>query len=192
MKVYPMLFKQSLLLVSMALIISACQPPANRDLNITIDADTTAAVLTNVAAEDSSISAAIEETLLADDAQTTDPNAKTPQAVAALPSALLGSTPPTSLNPHSFTGLNSTVLIARLGAPDYLRVDAEIEIYQYRLDHCVVDFVAMPTADEPKAADTPATNNRIITSIHSRHRIMGKAYDDVACRLDLGRIDKTR
>lgn len=85
------------------------------------------------------------------------------------------STPHKMLDPVQLYGLDKTALIARLGAVDYLKVDGGIEIYQYRLATCVIDF---------------ALSGGRVTSWHGRHRVYGKRYDDMSCRIDLAKLDQ--
>lgn len=93
-----------------------------------------------------------------------------PEAPAAPP-------PPPEVEPATLIGESFTVLIQRFGAPEYIRRDGAIEIYQYRLPTCVIDFVSMPSA-------TIAPG--IITSTHGRHRKRGGVYDAKQCAIDLG------
>jgi len=93
-----------------------------------------------------------------------------PEAPAAPP-------PPPEVEPATLIGESFTVLIQRFGAPEYIRRDGAIEIYQYRLPTCVIDFVSMPSA-------TIAPG--IITSTHGRHRQRGGVYDAKQCAIDLG------
>ena len=93
-----------------------------------------------------------------------------PEAPAAPP-------PPPEVEPATLIGESFTVLIQRFGAPEYIRRDGAIEIYQYRLPTCVIDFVSMPLA-------TIAPG--IITSTHGRHRKRGGVYDAKQCAIDLG------
>ena len=85
--------------------------------------------------------------------------------------------PPPEVEPATLIGESFTVLIQRFGAPEYIRRDGAIEIYQYRLPTCVIDFVSMPSA-----MIAPG----IITSTHGRHRKRGGVYDAKQCAIDLG------
>jgi len=93
-----------------------------------------------------------------------------PEAPAAPP-------PLPEVEPATLIGESFTVLIQRFGAPEYIRRDGAIEIYQYRLPTCVIDFVSMPST-------TIAPG--IITSTHGRHRQRGGVYDAKQCAIDLG------
>ena len=85
--------------------------------------------------------------------------------------------PPPEVEPATLIGESFTILIQRFGAPEYIRRDGAIEIYQYRLPTCVIDFVSMPST-------TIAPG--IITSTHGRHRKRGWVYDAKQCAIDLG------
>jgi len=85
--------------------------------------------------------------------------------------------PPPEVKPATLIGESFTVLIQRFGAPEYIRRDGAIEIYQYRLPTCVIDFVSLPST-------TIAPG--IITSTHGRHRKRGRVYDAKQCAIDLG------
>lgn len=189
------------------LVITACQPPAGRGVDVSLDSKTTETILKDVTAEDNSITAAVDEVINAkENADASDPYAaghSSEMTVAALtnvpepsvpepatlpqPAAPEPALPPPNTNPNDLIGLSITGLIRRIGEPDFIRIDAGVEIYQYRLASCVIDFVAMPKDGAVSEGDQAQP----ITSTHRRHRIMNKDYDDQACRLDLGARDKS-
>jgi hypothetical protein len=78
------------------------------------------------------------------------------------------------LDPSSLYGLNKTGLIERLGRADYIRIDDNINIFQYRMENCVIDFVL-----------TNIDSEQELTSWHGRHSIQGQEFDEQACRIDL-------
>ncbi len=80
-------------------------------------------------------------------------------------------TPPPSLNPNIFLGQGRDELITSLGREDYRRLDQGVEVLQFRLKSCIIDFVM--------------SSERDVESYHVRHRISGQPYDDKSCRLDL-------
>ena len=163
-------------------VITACQQPSARNIDVTLDAETTETVLNEVAAEDTSIANAIDQVIDGfEDEGETEP-AEANETVAALtPPPEPEAPPPPSLNPDELVGIKVADLIRRLGEPDYKRIDAGVEVYQYRLPSCVVDFVAMPRAEGQPM---------VITSSHRRHRIINTAYDAASCHLDLGALDQ--
>jgi len=79
-------------------------------------------------------------------------------------------TPP-SLDPSSFLGQSRKNLTAALGAEDYHRHDQGVEVLQFRMASCIIDFVL--------------NEDQRVTSLHRRHRMSGENYDEVSCRLDL-------
>ena len=107
-------------------------------------------------------------------ASRTEPSESVEPVVPETPAA---PPPPPEVEPATLIGESFTVLIQRFGAPEYIRRDGAIEIYQYRLPTCVIDFVSMPSA-------TIAPG--IITSTHGRHRKRGGVYDAKQCAIDLG------
>ena len=167
-------------------VITACQQPSARNIDITLDAETTETILSEVAAEDTSIANAIDQAIddIDDQGETETPEVN--ETVAALtpppePEAPPPPPSPPSLNPDELVGVKVADLIRRLGEPDYKRIDAGVEVYQYRLPSCVVDFVAMPRAEGQPL---------VITSSHRRHRIINTAYDAPSCHFDLGALDQ--
>ena len=167
-------------------VITACQQPSARNIDVTLDAETTETILNEVAAEDTSIANAIDQAIENIDDEGETETAETNDTVAALtpppePEAPPPPPPPPSLNPDELVGVTVTELTRRLGEPDYKRVDAGVEVFQYRLPSCVVDFVAMPKAEGQPLA---------VTSSHRRHRIINTAYDAPSCHLDLGALDQ--
>ena len=174
-------------------VITACQQPSARNINVTLDAETTETILSEVAAEDTSIADAVEqvidgqvanEQVSEDQSETVTVEAN--ETVVALapppePETPPPPPPPPSLNPDKLVGIKLAELIRRLGEPDYKRIDAGVEVYQYRLPSCVVDFVAMPRAEGQPL---------VVTSSHRRHRIINTAYDAPSCHFDLGALDQ--
>ena len=70
--------------------------------------------------------------------------------------------------PDDLVGLGRVKLFERLGTPHFDRLYDHVEIVQYRLQHCVIDFVII--GDQP-----------IVQSWHGRHRVYGNAYDHELC-----------
>ncbi len=162
------------------LIMTACaaQPPINDTATIAkidtiaekidnITTDGGAGNITSNAAEDVTSSAAEDVTSSAAEDVTS-------RAAGDITSGG-ASTPHKMLDPVQLYGLDKIALIARLGAVDYLKVDGGVEIYQYRLATCVIDFVL---------------SGGRVTSWHGRHRVYGKRYDDMSCRIDLAKLDQ--
>ena len=95
---------------------------------------------------------------------------KPPVVVALAPPTLA---PPT-LEPGSMVGLDGGQLEGRLGLPDYRRVEDTVQVWQYRLENCVVDFVLYPDDSVHR-----------ITAWNGRHRVNGRNYDHDACSREL-------
>ena len=180
------------LLSILAVMISACQPPSAKELTV-LASDTVEAVIEQVQSDDTAVQETVAENTITDaiaeDDQTEEDAEITVASIAEEDSEItIASIPeeeqaPPSLDPYSLIGTPLSDLVGRLGEPDYIRIDADVEIYQYRLVHCVVDFVALPV-------EGSVPSERPVTSIHARHSKMGQAYDDISCRLDLGGADQ--
>ena len=78
---------------------------------------------------------------------------------------------PPSLDPNTFLGQSRSALIDALGTEDYNRQDQGVEMLQFRMTSCIIDFVLNDKGE--------------VISLHQRHRQSGQNYDDVSCRLDL-------
>ena len=128
------------LLSILAVMISACQPPSAKELTV-LASDTVEAVIEQVQSDDTAVQETVAENTstdaIAEDDQTEEDAEIT---VASIPEDVQA---PPSLDPYSLIGTPLSDLVGRLGEPDYIRIDADVEIYQYRLVHCVVDFVAL-------------------------------------------------
>ena len=168
------------LLSILAVMISACQPPSAKELTV-LASDTVEAVIEQVQSDDTAVQETVAENTITDAIAEDDQTEEDAEiTVASIPEEVQA---PPSLDPYSLIGTPLSDLVRRLGEPDYIRIDADVEIYQYRLVHCVVDFVALPV-------EGSVSSERPVTSIHARHSKMGQAYDDISCRLDLGGADQ--
>jgi hypothetical protein len=76
-----------------------------------------------------------------------------------------------SLDPETLLGASRNDLASLFGPADFLRADQGVEVLQYRMPNCIVDFVLSSTDK--------------VTSFHGRHRVNGQSYDDVDCMSDL-------
>ena len=83
---------------------------------------------------------------------------------------------PRAENPDSLVGSDGDLLEERLGRPDYLRAEDTAEVWQYRLDNCVVDFVLYRNGAGYR-----------IAGWNGRHRVSGRDYDHDTCRRELRR-----
>ena len=81
-----------------------------------------------------------------------------------------------ALEPASLVGQKGHQLETRLGPPDYLREEASVRVWQYRLDGCVVDFVLYRNGS---GFDVAAWNGR--------NRVSGLDYDHESCAHALAR-----
>ncbi len=82
---------------------------------------------------------------------------------------------PVLIEPQTLVGLTAIALKNKLGKADYIRMDGDFEIYQYRLNHCIVDFIGVKEGQ-------PA----VIKFWHGQHRKQGGAYDHKLCQQSLG------
>lgn len=97
------------------------------------------------------------------------------QPVEPAPAPVPVPTPPAQLEPATLVGGASDQLLLRLGEPDYLRKEGQVEIWQYRFQSCVVNFIMLEGDGGP-----------MITSWIGRHRQLGLAYDHDTCIRELG------
>ena len=86
---------------------------------------------------------------------------------------------PQDLDPQLFLGQSPHELTNRLGAPSVLRTDGDVEIWQYQLSDCVVDFFFYD-----KAGTLAATHTDM------RSPFLGGQLDQAACRHALHKISR--
>ena len=84
---------------------------------------------------------------------------------------------PQDLDPQLFLGHSPDQLTNRLGAPSILRKEGNVEIWQYQLSDCVVDFFFYD-----KAGTLAATHTDM------RSPFLGGQLDQAACRHALYKI----
>ena len=88
--------------------------------------------------------------------------------------------PPAELAPATLLGIDQNGLLTRLGAADLLRREGSMEVWQYRLAGCVVDFYIYPAAA-----------GRLVTHWDWRVPTIGQTLDATACRQQLAERDST-
>ena len=86
---------------------------------------------------------------------------------------------PQDLDPMVFLEQSPEQLKSRLGAPTTLRQEGQVNIWQYQLPECVVDFFFYD-----KAGTVVATHTDM------RSPFLEGALDEAACKLALFKIDK--
>ena len=86
---------------------------------------------------------------------------------------------PQDLDPQLFLGQSPDKLKNRLGAPSILRKEGAVEIWQYQLSDCVVDFFFYD-----KAGTLAATHTDM------RSPFLGGQLDQAACRHALYKINQ--
>jgi len=99
--------------------------------------------------------------------------------VTPLPEVVPPPAPPPQLDPATLIGSPGDRLLLQLGEPDYQRIEAHVRIWQYRLDHCVVNFVLVD-----------AGSGEMINAWTGRHRELGLVYDHEICIRELGERDR--
>ena len=87
---------------------------------------------------------------------------------------------PQDLDPRVFLEQSPAQLKSRLGAPTTLRQEGQVNIWQYQLPECVIDFFFYD-----KAGTVVATHTDM------RSPFLGGALDEAACKLALFKIDQT-
>jgi len=78
---------------------------------------------------------------------------------------------PPELDPESLIGSSASDVEQRLGLPVLRRLEGTTEVWQYRMESCIIDLV-LPEGTTVLALD-------------SRHRQHGQSYDALSCRRDL-------
>ena len=87
---------------------------------------------------------------------------------------------PQGIDPHLFLDQSPAQLKTRLGAPTIHRREGQVDIWQYRLPRCVVDFFFYDKAGAP-----------VLTHTDMRSPFLGGKLDETACKLALLKIVQT-
>ena len=89
--------------------------------------------------------------------------------------------PPPLLQPASLIGLTNKSLIAEIGEADFIRLEGQMQIWQYKTDACVTDFFLYP-------ADDVSTNPAyFVTDWYSRPSLFGGILEPQLCYEALAR-----
>ena len=107
---------------------------------------------------------------------TPEPDDDTQQLAMVQPAA--PPPPPAELAPATLLGIDQAGLFSTLGAADLLRQEGSMEVWQYRLTACVVDFYIYPAA-----------TGRQVTHWDWRVPKIGQTLDETACRQQLAERD---
>lgn len=89
--------------------------------------------------------------------------------------------PPPLLQPATLVGLTHKNLLAELGEADFVRLEGQMQIWQYKTDGCITDFFLYP------ADDIDTNPAYLVTDWYSRARLFGTQLDIKRCFEDLGR-----
>ena len=84
------------------------------------------------------------------------------------------------LDPRVFLEQSPAQLKSRLGVPTTLRQEGQVNIWQYQLPECVIDFFFYD-----KAGTVVATHSNM------RSPFLGGTLDEAACKLALFKLDQT-
>ena len=83
------------------------------------------------------------------------------------------------INPQLFLGKPLQDITNILGEADFVRIEGQIGIWQYRQPNCVVDFFFRATETDASQAEQTAT------ALDVRHRILGQALNEKNCHTEL-------
>ena len=86
---------------------------------------------------------------------------------------------PQNVDPQIFLGQSPDQLKNSLGAPSILRIEGNVEIWQYQFSDCVVDFFFYEMAGELAA-----------THVDMRSPFLGGQFDQAACKYALYKISQ--
>ena len=89
-------------------------------------------------------------------------------------------TPPRELDPALFLGKTNNNIAEKLGIPTIVRNEGVIEVWQYRLSTCVVDFYLFPDAKTQVARHTDM-----------RSKFLNGVIDRDACMINLLQLSET-
>lgn len=101
--------------------------------------------------------------------------------ITPAPAAIPAPRPPeiTDIDPRSFLGKPVQDMTNILGRADFMRVEGQIGIWQFRQENCVVDFFF-------RAGDAQANlSAQLITALDIRGRYIGQPLDEKGCRKEL-------
>lgn len=101
--------------------------------------------------------------------------------ITPAPAAIPAPKPPeiTDIDPRSFLGKPVQDMTNILGKADFMRVEGQIGIWQFRQENCVVDFFF-------RAGDAQADlSAQLITALDIRGRYIGQPLDEKGCRKEL-------
>ena len=102
-------------------------------------------------------------------------------AITPAPATIPAPKPPeiTDIDPRSFLGKPVQDMTDILGRADFMRVEGQIGIWQFRQENCVVDFFF-------RAADAQGElSAQLITALDIRGRYIGQPLDEKGCRKEL-------
>ena len=123
-----------------------------------------------------------ENTLIGQSTEPASEAAETTTAALATPIAV---TPPpkppeiTDIDPRSFLSKSVQEMTNILGEADFMRVEGQIGIWQFRQENCVVDFFF-----NVSGADNDPSR-QLITALDIRGRFIGQPLDEKGCRKEL-------
>lgn len=87
---------------------------------------------------------------------------------------------PKNIDPDVFLGKSAKHLASELGTPTILRREAAVEVWQYQLSSCVIDFYFFGGSE-----------TRAVKYTHMRSPFLGGMIDYAVCMIDLYQFSQT-
>ena len=103
------------------------------------------------------------------------------EPVRAIPKTPVPPPPPAILQPASLVGLTNKGLLSELGEADFVRLEGQMQIWQYKTAGCIIDFFLYP------ADDVSTSTAYFVTDWHGRPSRFNGMLDSQRCYEELAR-----